>query len=226
MRTLIIETSGNHGELALADENGILQSRSLSTARKHARDLIPQTQEMFRQQGWSPKEVELLAIDVGPGSYTGLRVGLVTVKAMAYVTNAIVIGVETPRVVAAASPESAAFVSVIIDAQQGNVYRAEFQRQDAELQQVGTIDILPVTQWAQDLPPGAFVTGPALDRYESFVPKSCEIATPDQRQPHAEHLWRLATARLAAGQTDDYWTLEPLYLRASSAEIKWDKRQE
>src|SRR5690606_24301399 len=95
MRALVIETSGGYGELALADETGVAATRTLSTARKHARDLVPQIREMLNERGWRPRDLDVLAVDVGPGSYTGLRVGLATVKTIAYVTKATVLAVDT-----------------------------------------------------------------------------------------------------------------------------------
>lgn len=225
MRALVIETSGGYGELALADETGITATRTLSTARKHARDLVPQIREMLQEQGWRPRELDVLAVDVGPGSYTGLRVGLATVKTIAYVNQARVLAVDTMTVVASQAPASAQRVHVTVDAQQGCVYSAVFQRQDGKLRREGGVEIQPAEQWASIVAEGDFVTGPAVDRCQRLLPDHCLVAAEELRQPHAAILWLLAKEKLQQGESDDPWTLEPLYLRASSAEIKWSKRQ-
>lgn len=224
MHVLLIETSGMLGAVALADELALRAVVSLSTARKHARDLVPSIQQLYQQLEWTPAQTDWIVVDVGPGSYTGLRVGLTTAKTLAYVANARVASVDTMRVMAQSIPEDALHASVIVDAQQGQVYYSLFERSDNF--KSPAIHIAPAEQWASELQPGTFVTGPALDRFEKLVPAHCQLAPPEQRQPSVEMLWKACQAQLQAETSDDLWSLEPLYLRASSAEIKWDRRQQ
>ena len=84
MRILLIETSGSAGSVALADETGLLAEETLPAARKQARDLAPKLQSLLRSQSWNARSVDLVLVDVGPGSYTGLRVGLTTAKSFCY----------------------------------------------------------------------------------------------------------------------------------------------
>lgn len=221
MRTLLIETSTTEGEVALADERGLVAIRRLSSERKHARDLVPFLRELFLETGWKPRELTALFLDLGPGSYTGLRVGVATAKSLAYATGASVVGVDVMHVLAEGAPPRAADVHVIVDAQQSSVYAAAFRRASREAApiMVGDIGILPAAEWAAGLRPGSFVTGPGLSTAK-VLPAGCQVASESERLPRAEHLWKVARRLWEAGRREDFWTLEPLYLRPSSAEAK------
>lgn len=225
MRAIVLETSGTQSEVALADESGFLASRIVSAARKHARDLAPALQEMAQSAGWPIRAIDLITLDVGPGSYTGLRVGVMTAKTIAYATGAKVVGVDAMTILAYGAPADAHRISAIVDAQQGRVYSAQIVRSPSgALAFEKEISIQPADEWAAAIPENAFVTGPALARFAPLVPAGRRIASPEQQIPTAASLWMAALARVRADSFDDFWTIEPLYLRRSSAETNWDRR--
>ena len=86
-KILLLETSGRVGRVAVASPHAILQERRLDEARRHARDLAPAVQTLLQEQGWRPKNVDAIFVSLGPGSYTGLRVGIMSAKAFAYATG-------------------------------------------------------------------------------------------------------------------------------------------
>lgn len=231
-RAIVLETSGAHSEVALADETGLCAHRHLSAARKHARDVVPTLHELLAELAWEPGSIDLVVVDVGPGSYTGLRAGVVTAKSFAYAAGAPLIGVDSMTILAEDAPAPFPRVAAIVDAQQGLVYAAELTKPTAgaegyqEPTLVQPVTIIPATQWAEQLPPDAYITGPALTRFSHLVPEGRAAAAPGRFHPSAAGLWRLGWSRFQRGVRDDLWSLEPLYLRASSAQIKWDKRIE
>src|SRR4051794_34713772 len=103
IRALLIETSGRVGHVALAADKTIVASRILSEARRHARDLAPAAANMLREAGWQPAQISHVIVGLGPGSYTGLRVGIMSAKTFSYVTKALLIGVPTFETLAAAA---------------------------------------------------------------------------------------------------------------------------
>ncbi|MFO0948729.1 MAG: tRNA (adenosine(37)-N6)-threonylcarbamoyltransferase complex dimerization subunit type 1 TsaB [Planctomycetota bacterium] len=227
MRIVVLETSSLCGEVAIADENGILATRVLTAARKHARDLIPEFRSLLANQGWPPGAVDLILVNAGPGSDTGLRVGIMTAKTMAYATGAKLVAPDAPSVLAADAPADALSIRTIIDGQQGKVYSADFQRKTpaATPLQVGDVRILAAEDWCKTLAAGDYVTGPALARFRSLVPSYCHMPDDADSQPTARGLYQVGYAAYLQGHLADPWTLEPLYLRPSSAEEKWDRRQ-
>ena len=103
-KLLIVETSGRGGFVALAEGTALREMRRLDEAKRHARDLAPATAELFGAQGWKARDLNGVVVSLGPGSYTGLRVGVMSAKTLAYATGCALIGVETFAVVAAQAP--------------------------------------------------------------------------------------------------------------------------
>ncbi|MBX9652719.1 tRNA (adenosine(37)-N6)-threonylcarbamoyltransferase complex dimerization subunit type 1 TsaB [bacterium] len=226
VRALILETSTMFAEVALADDSGIVASEHLSSARRHTRDLAPVLGEMLRRADWNPKSINLVIVDEGPGSYTGLRVGVVTAKLFAYTTGAALIAVDAMIALAADAPAKFSSVSPIIDAQQGLVYAATLAcgENGVEPAFLRATEVMPATEWASQLTPEQFVIGPALSRFAHLVPEGVTAAPPGRFNPSANALWKIGIKRFEAGQRDDIWKLEPRYLRPSAAQEKWDQR--
>src|SRR6516162_1038312 len=118
MRVLILETSGRAGQVAVAEGGRVLAERRLSETRRHGRDLAPAVAELLAGQGWPLKSVGAVVVGRGPGSYTGLRVGIISAKAFAYATGARLLAVDTFAAIAAQAPAEARQVDVLADAQQ------------------------------------------------------------------------------------------------------------
>src|SRR5207253_4227955 len=86
-RVLILETSVRTGQVALAHGEELLGVLRLDEARRHARDLAPALAELLAQQGWKARELDAVFVSRGPGSYTGLRVGIMSAKTLSYATG-------------------------------------------------------------------------------------------------------------------------------------------
>jgi tRNA threonylcarbamoyladenosine biosynthesis protein TsaB len=219
---LLLETSGRSGQVGLAEGNRLLAARTLDEARRHARDLAPAVVALLDQQGWRPSDVRGVIVDRGPGSYTGLRVGLMSAKAFAYAIGCPVVAVTSFAAIAHQYDGESARLDVIADAQQGMIYVQSFQRAaDAVFAPMNDMTIGALTDWLTTLRPGAAVSGPGLRLYGQRMPAGVEIANPDQWEPRVASLLTLGLDRLVSERTDDVWSLEPLYLRPSSAEEKW-----
>src|SRR5262245_6159739 len=120
-RLLIVETSAGNGTVAVAEGTKIKQLYRLDQARRHARDLVPGVAELLAKQSWRPQDIDVVIVGLGPGSYTGLRVGIMSAKAFAYATGCKIIGIETFLAIAAQAPPAAVLFDVIADAQQDKV---------------------------------------------------------------------------------------------------------
>ena len=227
MRIAVLETSGSTGEAAVAEDGAILARRDLPSARQHARDLVPALKDLLAEVGWRPADLELIVTTLGPGSYTGLRVGLMTAKTLAFATGAGLIGVDVMTALAEQAPADATAVWTIVDAQQANLYVARFERKPEASApvQLGEIRVLPAQGWLTELTPTDFVLGPAVPRLEQELAGRCRVAAPGLHLPRAEAVLAVGRRAAAAGRRDDFWSLEPLYLRASSAEVKWRARE-
>lgn len=228
MRFLAIETSTPGGKVATGEGPTIRAVETLDAGRRHARDLLPAIQRVCNRAGWRVCDIECVVVDIGPGSYTGLRVGLMAAKTLAYANQARLVGVDAMTILLADNHDCAGSVHAIVDAQQSFVYAA---RRDRLMAGAGDaratkIEVLPYSQWLAGLREGDLVTGPALDRHAATLPTYVCLADAEDRNPAVERLYALGVERNAGGQSDDFWTIEPLYLRPSSAQLKWDARIE
>lgn len=222
-RLLILETSGRVGQVAVAAGEVLCAVRRLDEARRHARDLAPAVRDLLAGQGWRPRDVDAVVVGRGPGSYTGLRVGIVSAKAFAYATGCALVALDTFAVLAAQAPRAAERLDVLADAQQDRVYVQGFARpaRGEPPQPATPLRIEPFADWLAAREPGAWVTGPGLRVQRQRLPAEARVVDEGLWDPQAESLLRLGLAAYRAGARDDVWTLEPLYLRPSSAEEQW-----
>jgi tRNA threonylcarbamoyladenosine biosynthesis protein TsaB len=219
-RVLILETAGKVGQVALADAGVVFAERQLGAERRRASDLATAVDQMLRDAQWEPTNLTAVIVGLGPGSYTGLRVGLASAKTLAYAVGCKFFGVETYAAIALRAPRD---VSVIGDALKGYLFHREYTRIHNELSPLGPLEVVLGTDWERGLRPGQMVSGPAASLWESRLPEGIDIISADQRDPRPSDLLTIAQAYTWA-ITTDMWTAEPHYLRGSSAEEKRQPR--
>ena len=224
-RLLILETSGRVGQVAVAEGPHLLGVRCLEESRRHARDLAPAVADLLASQGWPPRDLHGVLVSRGPGSYTGLRVGIMSAKTLAYATGCALLAIDTFTAIAVQAPDEALCVDVVADAQQGKVYVERFERlaADAPFQSRQPLCIRPFAEWLALVAPPMWASGPGLRIQEGRFPEGVRVAPPSCWDPKPETLLQLGLARYVKGDRDDFWALEPLYLRPSSAEEQWEK---
>lgn len=221
--TVAIETSGLVGSLALLDGANCVAARSLQLGTQHGQSLIPELRRLLADHGRTPRDCELLAVSVGPGSFTGLRVGIVCAKTWAYATGCRVVAVDTHLAIAGNSPSDVARVHVVSEAQRGDVFFSRFARDaDDRWTSAGALRFLPADKWIGLLGPGDVATGPGLAKLGSRLDGRCRVLEEPFWLPRAAEVGRLGVEQATAGDYADHWSLEPKYVRRSSAEEKWD----
>jgi tRNA threonylcarbamoyladenosine biosynthesis protein TsaB len=198
--------------------------RRLDKACRHTRDLAPSVAELLAQEGWRPRDVEAVIVSRGPGSYTGLRVGISSAKAFAYAVGCAVVAVETFGVIAAQATVDVTYLEVIADAQQDKIYVQSFERVAAGWQPHGPLAIRKFADWLAERDTAAAVSGPGLHRWEASLSPGILLVEASRRDPTPEALLAVGKGLYDGGRRDDLWVLEPLYLRASSAEEQWQAR--
>jgi tRNA threonylcarbamoyladenosine biosynthesis protein TsaB len=225
-RLVIVETSGQVGQVALAEGPRLLGTRRLDESRRHARDLAPAVRDLLAERSWRPRDLHAVIVSRGPGSYTGLRVGIMSAKALAYATGCALLAVDTFAAVALQAPADALDLHVLADAQQDKVYMQGFRRDAVgdDLAASSPLAILPVGEWLLARAPGAWVSGPGLRKHAHRLPSGVQAVEESERDPRPESLLRLGLARYLSGECDDVYAVEPLYLRPSAAEEQWKKK--
>lgn len=224
-RLLILETSCSVGQVALAQGTKVLDVRRLDEARRHARDLIPNLAELLQVQGWKARDLDAILVSRGPGSYTGLRVGIMTAKTLAYATGCALLGIETFAAIARQAPPEARQVDVIGDAQKDKIYVQRFVRGNMlePWQAHAAVAIQALSAWQETLAKDAWTSGPGIKGKEEQL-QGRLLVEPLCRDPQVDSILHIGLERWQRGEKDDIYTLEPLYLRPSAAEEQWRGR--
>lgn len=236
MNILALETSGVAADVALlqAGDDGrkVLARRQLPRQPRTAQTLAPAINELLREASWQPTDVNLVAVTGGPGSFTGLRLGVTTAKVFAYATGAAVRGVNTLEVIAFNMQQSSlaglpnvSAVKVILDAQRNQVFAADvlltFPADSARSEPSFETRTIDDEAWLATLQPGDVVLGPGLGKFSESLPEGVIIAPRELWEPQAAAIGELAWRDVQGGASeDDVWSLAPRYYRQSAAEEK------
>lgn len=229
MNVLAIDTSLAPGSVAalVRSAAGIRrEERPLGPAGEHARRLMTELSAAADACGWRLAEADLVAVVRGPGSFTGLRVGVTAAKALCWSTGARLVGVPGFEVVARRTAEAmktGGQVAVAFDAGRGDVYAAAVTAEPGSPSDwsVGTATLAPAGSWLASIPPGACVSGPALEALaDAARDRGLAVAPREAWFPTASDAATIALCRADAGTVDDPHTLLPEYSRPSYAEEK------
>jgi tRNA threonylcarbamoyladenosine biosynthesis protein TsaB len=198
-RVLVLETSGKVGQVALGSGQSIVAEHRLDGAHRRASDLTLVVDRLLKEQNWKARDLTAVVVGLGPGSYTGLRVGLASAKALAYATGCSFFGVETFAAIAYGQAFELSEVTVVGDALQGKLFHRSYRR-DAD------------GNWQPSSPLGIIAAG----SQEGTVVVANEPRPIDLLGVAANAPWAVTT---------DLWRAEPYYLRGSSAEEKVKNEQ-
>lgn len=217
---LILETSGRTGRVGLARDGAIVRVETLDDTRRHARDLAATAGQMLEAEAIRPQELAGVMVGRGPGSYTGLRVGIMSAKALAYAVGCRLVAVETFAAIAVQAPNAAERLWVIADALQGQVYCQSFgQLAVGGWSPTNELRIVRFDDWLSGLTPGVWISGPGLAVYGERIPTEIPRVAQTDREPRVESVFA-AGRELPPLSLPEVFALEPLYLRGSSAEEK------
>jgi len=230
---LAFDTSGFAGSVALLDGPALIREMALAAERRSAQTLSPAIASLLQESGVEPAQIKLVATTIGPGSFTGLRVGVTTAKTFAYAVGAQVLGISTLEAIAHdVSPEmlntAPPGIHAVLDAQRRELFVGGFRVSDAaipaadlpSLIRTQPDKIISADDWLANLPPRTVVTGTGLAKLEARLPPDVVAAPYQSREPRAAVIGRLAWRDYQSGRRDDLWKLTPVYLRPSYAEEK------
>lgn len=211
MRLAAIDTSTVLGGIALFEDGALVGQESRRVSNAHGESLLPMVSGLFERLGWSPGQVRRWGVGIGPGSFTGVRIAVATVKGIALATGAEVVGVTSLDALALGL--DADVIVSLVDAGKGEVF--------AQVRRGGQLVLAPSHVRLEDLGrrlaaiAGASATiiaagepAPALD-LSAFGSRATVVVSAPHDLPHAAAVGRMAMARAP----DDTEALEPLYVR-------------
>lgn len=224
MRILALETSTLAGSVALLDGDQLVGEYTLNIRTTHSERLLAAVDRLLQDAGWTPGMLEGLAVAVGPGSFTGLRIGVSTVKGLAFSLGIPVAAVSTLEALAWSLPFARDQVCPVLDARKGEVYAALFHWDAQTLVRDWEDQALDPAELCRRVPGPVIFVGDGIAGYGMLFKErlgaSATFAPAARRLPSAACLGQLGHARLTSGEVVDPVALAPRYLRPSEAELK------
>lgn len=223
MKLLAVESATLSGGVALLDDDRLLGEITLNIAITHSERLMSAVDRLLADCGLAPADLDGLAVSVGPGSFTGLRVGLATVKALAMALDLPVAPVPTLDALAARLPFADAPVCPIIEARKGEVYLSLYRWSGSGMERQWDYLALPPEAAAARLEAPVIVLGDGVEACRPYLARlgpGLREAEPVHSLPSPAVVGSLGYAILAAGGGIPAERLTPLYLRPSEAELK------
>ena len=222
MQILGIETSTRAASVAVVSDEKILAETVRESPQSFSETLMPLVEDVVKNSGAFGK-IDAVAVSIGPGSFTGLRIGLATAKALVYAWHTKIIGVPTLSVFAQNFPS--AKVLPLVDAQKNRAYCQLFENGEPVTEaQVKPIDAAIVEAAEKFLSDKIFLCGDVLHKIKIPLPANVKIAPPNLKMPQASCVALRGKILLDAGQSDNVMNLEPLYIRRAEAEVLWERR--
>lgn len=229
MLILGIESATSHVGCAIGGHEGVLASATSGRPRRHAETLAPQIEFLLRQAQIDISEISVVAVDIGPGLYTGLRVGLSTAMATAFGLSVPMIGVSSLDLVAFPLRHSTRLIAAAIDARRGELFTAFYRQVPGGLQRTTEPAVVtPDELYAQLQATGSecLVVGDGALRYRDQLSTLTKVEVVDESlaYPSASSLVSLAHAKAMREEFVQPAEISPLYLRRPDAEVNWKTR--
>ncbi len=230
MSILAIDTATQVSSVAVLKEGRLLAELTMQGKLTHSETLLPHIEQVLKMAAVAKEELTGIAVSNGPGSFTGLRIGLAAAKAMSYVLGIPLVGVSTLQALAYQLPAPGVRVMCLLDAQKGNAYVESYRWENNSLQVVDSVQVAKITDIVAacaNMSEQVILLGDAVQKKVAGkleLPANVSVAPPHIVMPRAACVAMLGQAKMMAGETDNVMDLEPVYIRRSEAEVLWEKR--
>jgi tRNA threonylcarbamoyladenosine biosynthesis protein TsaB len=229
MRILGVDTSTSCGSLGIVDDDEVVAEYALFRDETHSTRLVPAIQALLKEARLGLDEIDGMAVSLGPGSFTGLRVGLSAVKGLALAAERPVVGVPTLDALAFNLPFTSYAICPIVDARKGEVYTALYKDgEGGQVEQLTPYQVLSPLVLLETIPlQETIFLGNGVEVYGELIEErlgaKALFAPPHLRFLRGSTVAEMGLQRFKRGEQDDISSLVPIYVRPSDAEIKWTK---
>lgn len=226
MNILSIDTSTSVLGIALMSEEKVYAETITNLSKNHSIKLMPIVDQLFTEVNWNPKDIDLIAVAKGPGSYTGVRIGVTTAKTYAWARNIPLLGVSTLAAIAYSHSNFDGMVSPIIDARRGQVYTGLYKNVNGKFINIHKDCIILLTEWIKILKDkneniifvgdDTIVHYDFLKQFKDFIQFSPIVFN----IPRPSIIGILALEMYKSGYKEDIYSFNPAYLQLAEAEAK------
>ncbi len=224
MRILAFETSAKAGSVALIEDGKLLAESYQNTGLTHSQTIMPMAEQLLQNCGYTVKDLDAVAVAAGPGSFTGVRIGVAAAKGLAWGAEIPCYGVSTLEAMASNLGIDNGIVLPVMDARRNQVYNAVFQAENGVLTRVKedrAISLEDLSKELQGMTGPIFLVGDgSVLCYNTLKEAVPALVLPSEHRMHqrAAGVGLVAAEMIARGEPGDGATLQPNYLRLSQAE--------
>jgi len=223
MKTLAADTSTSINTIAVCDGDRILAETVVECGRKHSERLLATTHWVLGEAGLALADVDVLAVAVGPGSFTGLRIGVAAWKGLAFGARKPLIAVPTLDAMARLVDSQYALACCVLDAKMGEVYGAVYRFEAGNRSKLTSDRVCPIEDLLEGLGGKPYFLGNGALRYRERITKvvpGAAFAPARASVPRGSAVAAEGAALFASGVSGDPTLVVPVYLRKSQAEEK------
>lgn len=228
MRILALDTATKSCSVAIVDDQSIMAESTSVSAQTHAIHLIEMVQKVVDMSGLTLSEINGFAVGRGPGSFTGLRIGISTIKALAVATGKPVVGVSNLDALAMQAAISPNMICPLMDARKGEVYFSRYRYENGNLQKIVPAQVSPLDEVLSAINTACVFIGEGARIYRKKISEKvgpyASFAVPIQNTIRASTIGQLSVNRFKQENTDDIVMLVPEYIRKSDAELGFGRK--
>lgn len=223
MKILGLDTSTMISTCAVMEGNEIIGEYTINQNMSHSEKLVPMIKELLDNLNLRPKDIDLYGVALGPGSFTGLRIGVGTVKTLAHLFDKPIVGISTLEALAYNLPYNKTIVPMI-DARRNRVYTGIYTWQGEELKTLKEEEAIEIEKLLEILDDyeDIVISGDGSQVYKDVIRENLgdriKVATAGANICRASSICDLAKRNYERGLVDDYYKIAPEYLRPSQAE--------
>ncbi len=228
MYVLGIETSTMTGSVAIMTEDRLIAEYTLNTKTTHTERLLSAIDHIVRAASLCVQDMDGIAVSLGPGSFTGLRIGITTAKSLAHSIQKPVVAIPSLDALASQYLFSDLLICPILDARKREVYTAFYRNTGAVVERISEYSVIAPAHILREIAEPVLFLGDGVFPYrqdiETTLGPYAHFADAAHLLPRGSLIAKLGRDRLIAGEQNDCLALTPWYIRKSDAEIHWEKR--
>ena len=199
---------------------------NLEVGRSLSALLIQTIKRVLDALGWQVSDIDYFACGLGPGSFTGMRVGLATIKGLSWAVNRPLIGISTLDILARNVKNSNSPVVPIIDAKRNSIYCAVYKNKNGRMERIKSYMLLNEKEFLRSIESESIILGDAIGLYKDSILRNIKGATILDRgywYPKARNIIGLSLERIRDKKFDNPFDIKPIYLYPKECQIKAKK---
>ena len=223
MKVLGIDTSSMATSICVIEDDKLICEYTVNTKKTHSQKLMPMIDNMLNISDININEIDLIAICEGPGSFTGLRIGMSTAKAIAHVKNLPVIGVNSLEILAGNMNLCDKKICSILDAQRTQVYYGKYKFENNEIVELQNIDVIEIDELLKELSSSNdewILVGEAVYKYEEKIKEINNISV----VASSHNVSKAMNKYNKNIDVYDCYSINPKYIRKSQAEVEYEEK--